>query len=185
MVDKYGYILIFNLTIEGYTLIFNYSILGNNLMDKLQRILLIEQMDARFKNMTSLREIDIPSGGWINSIRMALNMSLVQLGRRLGKTSVSVREIEQRERDGGITLNKLREVGEALDLQFVYAFIPKRDSLEKMIERRADKLARDIVTRSSLSMKLENQEIRGERLEREIRDRAASLKREMPKFLWD
>jgi len=154
-------------------------------MDKMQRILLIEQLDARFKDMTSLREINIPPGGWINSVRIALNMSLVQLGRRLGKTSVSVREIEQRERDRSITLNKLREVGEALDLQLVYGFLPKWDSLENMIERRAEKVAREIVARSSHSMKLENQEIRGERLEREIRDRAATLKREMPKYLWD
>ena len=154
-------------------------------MDNLQRKLLIEQMDARFKKLATIREIHIPSDGWLKSVRVALNMSLVQLGRRLKKTSVTVREIEQRERDRTITLKKLMEVGEALDLQLVYAFLPRWDTLEKKIEKRAYELAKEIVTRSSHSMDLENQGVRGERLQQEIAERAESIKREVPKILWD
>ena len=40
--------------------------------------------------------------------------------------------------NNSITLKKLIEAGEALDLQFVYGFLPKELSLEKIIEKRAD-----------------------------------------------
>jgi hypothetical protein len=77
------------------------------------------------------------------------------------------------------------EVAEKLDLQFVYALLPKESSIEKIIEKRALQVAREIVTRTSHSMKLEEQENREERLQRAIKDRAEQIKQEMPKYLWD
>jgi predicted DNA-binding mobile mystery protein A len=109
----------------------------------------------------------------------------VQLARRLQKTSASLKEIEEREQNKTITLNKLIEVGEALDLQFVYGFLPKESSIEKMIDKRAQQVARDIVMRTSHSMKLEEQENSEKRLLRAIKDRAEILKQEMPNHLWD
>jgi hypothetical protein len=84
--------------------------------------------------------------------------------RKLNKTVPSTKEIEEREANKNITLNKLIEVGEALDLRFVYGFIPKQQTLEKMIEERALLVARDLVMRTSQSMKLEQQENSEERL---------------------
>jgi predicted DNA-binding mobile mystery protein A len=112
-------------------------------------------------------------------------MSLAQLGRRLKKTSVAVKEMEEREQNRTITLKKLIEVGEALDLQFVYGFLPKESSIEKMIEKRARQVAREIVMRTSHSMALEDQENREERLEQAIQDRAELLEQELPRHLWD
>jgi predicted DNA-binding mobile mystery protein A len=112
-------------------------------------------------------------------------MTLVQLAKRLKKTPVTVKEIEEREANKTITLRKLIEVGKALDLQFVYGFIPKNGSLEQLIEQRALDVAREIVMRTSHSMKLEDQENKSERLERTIRDRAEEIKQEIPKYLWD
>jgi predicted DNA-binding mobile mystery protein A len=96
-----------------------------------------------------------------------------------------VKEIEEREQHKTITLKKLIEVGEALDLQFVYGFLPKESSIEKMIDKRAQQVARDVVMRTSHTMKLEEQENREERLQQAIKDRADILKQEMPKHLWD
>ena len=127
----------------------------------------------------------MPPRGWINAFRTAMNMSLVQLAKRLKKTSVSVKEIEEREQNKTITLNKLMEVAEELDLQFVYALLPKEASIETIIEKRALQVAREIVMRTSHSMKLEEQENREERLQRAIKDRAEQIKQEMPKYLWD
>ncbi|MEK6650995.1 MAG: XRE family transcriptional regulator, partial [Bacteroidota bacterium] len=104
---------------------------------------------------------------------------------RLNKTSVSVKEIEEREQNKTITLKKLIEVGEALDLQFVYGFLPKERSVENMIDKRAQQVARDVVMRTSHTMKLEEQENTEERLRQAIKDRADILKQEMPKHLWD
>ena len=154
-------------------------------MDKLNKRLMVEQLDRKLAKLQVLKEVDVPSKGWINAIRTALNMSLVQLARRLNKTSVSVKEIEEREHNKTITLKKLIEVGEALDLQFVYGFLPKESSIEKMIDKRAQQIASEVVMRTSHTMKLEEQENRKERLQRAIKDRADILKQEMPKHLWD
>jgi predicted DNA-binding mobile mystery protein A len=145
----------------------------------------IDQLDRKLSKLSLLSEIETPPKGWINAVRTAMNMSLVQLAKRLKKTPVAVKEIEEREAMKTITLKKLMEVGEALDLQFVYGFIPKESSLEKMIEQRAMDVARDIVMRTSHSMKLEEQENTPERLTKAIRNRADELRREMPRYLWD
>jgi predicted DNA-binding mobile mystery protein A len=105
--------------------------------------------------------------------------------RKLNKTVPSTKEIEEREANKNITLNKLIEVGEALDLRFVYGFIPKQQTLEKMIEERALHVARELVMRTSQSMKLEQQENSEERLAQAVRERAEKLQNEMPRFLWD
>lgn len=154
-------------------------------MDALSRKLVLEQLDRKLAGLQVLREIEMPPNGWINAVRKALNMSLVQLARRLSITSVSVKEIEGREQNKTITLNKLIEVGEALDLQFVYGFIPKQGSLEKMIEQRSLDVAREVVTRTSHTMKLEDQENTKERLQKAIKARAASIQQELPRYLWD
>lgn len=154
-------------------------------MVDLNKKLLIEQLDKKLEKFSLLKEADMPPRGWINAIRTAMNMSLVQLAKRLKKTSVSVKEIEEREQNKTITLNKLMEVAEKLDLQFVYALLPKESSIEKIIEKRALQVAREIVMRTSHSMKLEEQENKEERLQKAIKDRAEQIKQEMPKYLWD
>ena len=154
-------------------------------MINLNKKLLVEQLDRKMSKISIFRQIDAPSKGWVNAIRTTLNMSLAQLGKRLKLTPVSVKEIEEREEHKTITLKKLIEVGNALDLQFVYGFIPKESSIETMIEKRALQVARDIVMRTSHTMALENQENRRERLERAIIDRAEILKQELSKHLWD
>jgi predicted DNA-binding mobile mystery protein A len=154
-------------------------------MKNLNRKLQIDQLGRKFIKLAILKEIEPPQRGWIHAVRTALNMSLLQLAKRLKKTAVTVKEIEEREANKTITLKKLMEVGEVLDLQFVYGFIPKESTLEQLIEQRALHVAREIVMRTSHSMKLEDQENKSERLEKAIRDRAEEIKQEMPKYLWD
>ncbi len=96
-----------------------------------------------------------------------------------------MKKIESNEADGGITLNALREAGDALNMKLVYGFIPKEGSVEKMIENRAKDLARKIVMRTSTTMKLEDQENSDQRIKEAIADMTEEFKREMPKSLWD
>ena len=149
------------------------------------RKLMLEQLDRKLAKLHILREVEIPSKGWINAIRSSLNMSLVQLARRLKKTPVAVKEIEEREQNRTITLRKLIEVGNALELEFVYGFLPKESTIQKMIEQRAQQVAREIVMRTSHTMALEDQENSEKRLRQAIKDRAQLLVQEMPKHLWD
>ena len=154
-------------------------------MENRERRLKILQTDRKLKDFAGLKNVERPSKGWINAIRTTLNMSLSQLGRRLKKTPATVAEIEEREMNNSITLKKLIEVGEALDLQLVYGFVPKESSLEKMIEKRAESKAHEIVMRTSHTMKLEEQENSKERIQQAIKERREALKRELPKYLWD
>lgn len=154
-------------------------------MDKNSQNLLIVQLDRKLAPFRSIEKSIIPQKGWIHSIRSALKMSLRQLGERLNISPQSVKEIEEREAQGTISLKGLKEVALALDMKFVYGFVPKDESIEKMIEKRAIELATQIVSRTSQSMKLEDQENPKERLEKSIKNKAEEIKSTMPKYLWD
>jgi predicted DNA-binding mobile mystery protein A len=148
--------------------------------------LIIQQLDKKFEKIQSVfNSLIVPSNGWINMLRKALSISLKQLGNKLNVSSQNINQFEQREKDGSISLQKLKDVAEVLDMNFVYAFIPKDGSLEKLIEKRAYKLAEEIVMRTSHSMKLEDQENTKERVRKAIEERAEKIKNEMPKYLWD
>jgi len=154
-------------------------------MKDLKLKLLIEQLDRKFQTLSAIEHVAVPSEGWIYSVRTALRMTLKQLGAKLNITAQSVKEIEQREKNGSITLNSLKEVGNALDLQLVYGFIPKEKSLKAMIDKRAREIAEKIVFRTSATMSLEDQQNTTERIRQAIDDLTEEIKREMPRYLWD
>jgi predicted DNA-binding mobile mystery protein A len=154
-------------------------------MPKRKFKLLQEQLERKFYPFQQAASVPTPSEGWIHAIRTALQMSLKQLSARLHITPQGVKVMEQREREGAITIKTLREVANALDMQLVYGFVPQDGTLEALINKRALELARQIVLRTSRSMKLEDQENTPERLEKAIKERAEELKSEMPKLLWD
>jgi predicted DNA-binding mobile mystery protein A len=112
-------------------------------------------------------------------------MSLQQLGKKISITKQSIMDIERREVDGTITLKTLREVANGLEMELVYGFIPKDGTLDALIDRKAKELATQIVLRTSNTMKLEDQGNSQKRIQKAIEERAASIKSEMPKFLWD
>ncbi len=150
-----------------------------------KKSIVIEQFDKKIATFVSLQKVAPPTSGWVNAIRKALGMTLQQLAKRLNITKQGVQDLERRERDGGITIKTLREVAKSLDMQLVYGFIPSDGSLEKLIERKALELAKEIVMRTSQTMKLENQENSTERINKAIQQRATSFKNDIPKMLWD
>jgi predicted DNA-binding mobile mystery protein A len=147
--------------------------------------LILDQVDKRMQEIMLLDSLVIPHEGWIYSIRNALGMSLRQLGKRLNITAQSVKEIEEREKNGTVSLAVLRQVGTALDMKLVYGYTPQAGSLEKMIENRAREIAEEIVRRTSASMALEDQENSETRLRKAIQEKTAELTHEMPRYLWD
>ncbi|MEX0610435.1 MAG: mobile mystery protein A [Balneolaceae bacterium] len=145
----------------------------------------IDQLESRVKRFSHARELPNPPTGWIRAIRLALGMSLQQLADKLTITKQSVQEIEMREKEGSITLRSLRETARTLDMELVYGFVPKDGSLEKYIDKKARSLAEKIVSRTSNTMKLEDQENTNQRLKKAIEERMITIKRELPKALWD
>lgn len=145
----------------------------------------IQQLNAKMLAYASLQKVAPPPTGWIKAIRNAIGMSMLQLGNRLSITKQSVQDMERREKDGSITIKALREAARALDMQLVYGFVPNDGSLELLIERKAKKLATQIVMRTNNTMKLEDQENTKQRIEKAIQERTTIIKTEMPKTLWD
>lgn len=146
--------------------------------------LILEQMDARILQLKKAESLVIPSSGWVFSIRQALGMSLRQLGIKMGITPQSVREIEAREQSGTVSIKVLKQFGESLNLKLIYGFIPQSGKLEDIIEKRAYEMALEIVSRTSVSMKLEDQENNPARIQKAIREKTEEIKYEMPKYLW-
>ncbi|MEO6686364.1 MAG: mobile mystery protein A [Dyadobacter sp.] len=148
------------------------------------KLLVIRQLDKKLLILDTLVKSNLPTTGWIKLIRNTLNMSLRQLGDRLLMTPQGVRDIERRELDETITLKSLKEAGDALDMKFVYGFVPKSGSMEKLIENKARELAEKIVKRTSITMKLEDQENSETRLKEAVDELTQEIKREMPGSLW-
>ena len=145
----------------------------------------LDQLDRKMKVYNSVQKVAMPPTGWLKAVRVSLGMSLQQLGDKLSITKQSVREIELREKEGRIKLKKLRETAQALDMQLVYGLVPKDATIDALIDRKARELAIRIVSRTSNTMKLEDQENSKQRIKKAIEERTAVIKNELPKMLWD
>lgn len=149
------------------------------------KLLLLRQMDTK---IAPFRQVSVPVAinvGWIKAIRTSLNITLEQLGSKLGISKQSVLQYEKSESLGSISIKNLSDIGEAMDLQFVYGFIPKDGSLEKLVERKAMEMAKKIVMRTHQNMKLESQENSDKHIEAAILELRNELKTELHKSLWD
>jgi predicted DNA-binding mobile mystery protein A len=150
-----------------------------------KRSLQLQQLNTKMQAYAELAGVVSPPTGWVRALRVALGMSMEQLGKKLGITKQSVLSVEKRERDGSITLKALSEVAAALDMKLVYGLAPKDGSLEAMIERKARERAREIVLRASNTMRLEEQENSTDRISNAIEEKTFLFKNELPKILWD
>lgn len=149
-----------------------------------QKKIVVEQLDRKLKPFYEIKNIDVPERGWVYTIRTALNMTLQQLGHKLRITSQGAKDIEKRELSGSISIKSLKEIGKALDMQFVYGFVSNHSSLEKFIELKAHELAEKMVLKNSKAAD-ENSRISEDEVQQEIEGFTREIKREIPKSLWD
>ncbi|WP_413584484.1 mobile mystery protein A [Bdellovibrio sp. HCB274] len=120
--------------------------------EKLRR----NQLDRNFENFKSKVNTLKPKKGWIKEIRMALGMSMADLGSRMGVIKQRIEALEKSEATGNVTVESLKRAADAMDCEFVYYFVP-RQGLQKFLESEARKIATKIVQENELSMKLEQQ----------------------------
>lgn len=147
--------------------------------------LIINQLDQKLKPFQEAVNIQVPRAGWINAIRTALHMTMAQLGNKLNITRQGVRQIEVNEAGGQITINKLREAGQAMGLRLVYGFVPLDGSMDNLVTKKAEELAKRIVLRTNQNMRLEDQGISNDKIKESIKELSLEIKREMRKSLWD
>jgi len=147
--------------------------------------LLRKQLAPKQAAFRSAKTIVNPANGWLNAVRTSLGMSLEQVAHKLGVSKQNVQSLEMREKQKTISLKSLETVAHAMDMQLVYALIPKDDTLDALIERKAEALAYDLVQRTAQTMILEDQEVPYERLKEAVAERKQEIIQNNPKTLWD
>ena len=147
--------------------------------EKLRR----DQIDRNFLNFKSKVQTVMPKKGWIREIRMALGMSMADLGSRMGVIKQRVDALEKSEATGNVTIDSLKRAAEAMDCEFVYYFVP-RHGLQKFLEEEAKVSAKKIVANNELSMKLEMQGTSEEAQERLANELANELLLTKDRRIW-
>lgn len=145
----------------------------------------LRQTEVQLARWRKVAHPQPPAGGWIAAVRQAIGMSVAQLADRLGISRTSLAKMEQREVDGGITLDALRRAADALDCDVVYAIVPRTGSLERVVKSRADLIAGVLVGRAGHSMSLEAQTVPDEETTAQQKVIARRLLAEWPRDLWD
>lgn len=140
--------------------------------------LLLNQSQEKINSFSVLKSVEKPDKGWVNTIRVSIKMSLRQLGERLHISPQGVKDLEKREESGAITINSLKEVGRALDMDLVYGFISRHNSLEAMIEERAREIAEEVILKTS-------QEGSDKEIKKAIEQKTYEIASKMPSYLWD
>lgn len=146
------------------------------------RSLAMRQLDRSLDSWRALPR-SRPGNGWLRTIRQALGMTTRQLAKSVGVTQAAVVDAEHTEAKGDITLATLQRYATALGCELRYALVPER-SLLATIEERADRIARDQVSRVRHSMALEDQLTDDESLEREVAELKKRLLEGKPSRLW-
>jgi len=111
-------------------------------------------------------------------------MSGAQLAKRLDVNQQRVARIEQDEVLGKVTLNTMQNAAEAMGCVFVYGVVP-RDSLQQIVGRQAEIVAKKRMARSNQTMRLEKQELSEAEKSKAIHDLTDEIVETMPKSLWD
>ena len=150
-----------------------------------KKSLLITQLDQKLKPFATAKNSVVPPKGWLHTIRTGLNMTMEQLGNKLGITKQGVKKIEESEAKGTTSINTLKEVANALDMQLVYGFVPKKGTIRELVAQKAENLATKIVLRTHKNMQLENQAVSDEKIKQAIADLKEELIRELNKAIWD
>ena len=142
----------------------------------------LDETQSKLNPFSVLKSEVKPDNGWVNAIRVSIKMSLRQLGERLHITPQGVRDLEKREKEGAITINTLKEVGRVLDMDLVYGFISRHNSLEDMIEERAREIAEEVVLET---IQLDNPGKSDNEIKKAIQQKTYEISSKMPSNLWD
>jgi len=154
-------------------------------MKSLKVQFLLDETQNMLNPFSILKSEIKPDNGWVNTIRVSIKMSLRQLGERLHITPQGVRDLEKREKEGAITINALKEVCRVLDMDLVYGFISRHNSLEDMIEERAREIAEEVVLKTRKTMHLYNPRKSEIDIKRAIRQKTYEISSKMPTNFWD
>lgn len=142
-----------------------------------------QQLDKKLGHLKQ-SGISKQEAGWIKLIRESLGMSAKQLAKRVGIDQSRITRLENAETDGDLKLSSLRKIAAALDMDLVYAFVPKT-SLEDMVNAQAEKIAGKRMNKANHTMKLEDQELSAEEKAGSMETLVQKILIQEPKDFWD
>ncbi|MHA8096848.1 hypothetical protein U8591_06890 [Aquirufa antheringensis] len=145
----------------------------------------VHQLDDQIRQYVNGQRFDRIPQGWIRSSRTAIGMTLKQLAKRLGFSVPAAKNFEMREVDEAITLASLRKIANAMEMDLVYYFKPKQDSLDDLLQIRAELKAKELLERSNQAMILENQEADNKNKSREYDRLITKIRNQKLSSLWD
>src|SRR3989338_3668941 len=124
--------------------------MGKNLAN-----LLSKQLDRRLPAERNEQFVP-PRSGWIQAIRKSLGLTTTQLATRLQISKQAMAKLEKSEQQGTINLSTLKKEAETLDCDVKVTLIPRKP-LGQMIHEQAQKKALELVKKTELLMRLEDQ----------------------------
>ncbi len=145
--------------------------------------LLREQLDKKLSKLREFSVQGLTSLGWIRTIREALGMTSNDLASRVGVNQSRIIHMEQAEVDGNIKISTMKKIADALEMDFVYAFVP-RTSLNDMVREQARLLALKKMERLDHTMRLEMQELSSEEKEKALKDMIDKILIDERKDFW-
>jgi predicted DNA-binding mobile mystery protein A len=145
----------------------------------------VHQLDDQIRQYVNGQRFDRIPQGWIRSSRTAIGMTLKQLATRLGFSVPAAKNFEMREVDEAITLASLRKIANAMEMDLVYYFKPKQDSLDDLLQIRAELKAKELMESSNQAMLLENQEADIKNKSREYGRLITEIRNQKLSSLWD
>ena len=114
----------------------------------------IEKILSKKFDLFKKNIMEIPSQGWVKTIRDFFGMTTTQLAKRLNVSQSRIVRIEQNEKNTKIST--MERIAEAINCEFVYAFVP-REQIDDIIYNQAKKKALKILNKVNTNMVLENQ----------------------------
>jgi predicted DNA-binding mobile mystery protein A len=136
------------------------------------------------RRLEELRPMQLHTKGissWIEYVRLGLGMGLSQLAARVGVAQSSLSGSIKLEKEGRITIKKLKEIAEAMDCELVYGFVPKI-KIEDMMREQATKKTIGLMDQADSHMDLEDQKVT---LDKKERMKDLVEERIFSKYLWD
>jgi predicted DNA-binding mobile mystery protein A len=154
-------------------------------MSSIKKLLIQKQIDDLIQLVAIGEQRSQLHSGWIQTIRLALGMSLRQLSERIGVSPSALNNFEKREQTEAISLASLKKVANAMDMELVYYLKPKQGSIYHTIKKQARLKALEILEQSNQTMKLENQETSIASQEIELERLTNEIASKIPANLWD
>jgi len=117
----------------------------------------LKQLDKKLYQFNSIKNLLVPTKGWLATIRESLCMTQSQLATRLNYTKAAIRKIEDSEAKETIKIETLKKVANELDCELFYVILPKKSSLVDIIKSRAEAIAKESIIDTAKHMALEDQ----------------------------